>query len=150
MRNKLRMLPQCQLHSKVPTVDKMEILMAGIIKRTDKWVEWTRVRKKWTRAIGTSARVSSEAQTTSTTTSTTTTTTSTSMGPSQSTSGGGNNPPKNNIQVLPTCRGGFLLDTGKVGDKKVEKDKEKEKEKHHSIKKDSSTILIINLDGDRN
>ena len=31
---------------KGPIVDTMEVLMCGIIKRIDKWVEWTRERKK--------------------------------------------------------------------------------------------------------
>ena len=31
-----------------PVVNTMEVLMHGIIKRIDKWVEWTRARNKRT------------------------------------------------------------------------------------------------------
>ena len=40
-----------------PIIDTMEFLMHGIIKRTNKWVEWTRARKKSTGSIGSTGGV---------------------------------------------------------------------------------------------
>ena len=44
-----------------PIMFTIEVLMHGIIKRTNKWVEWTRARKKRTESIGSIGGVSSGA-----------------------------------------------------------------------------------------
>ena len=70
-------------------VDTMEVLMHGIIKRMNKWVEWTREKIKRRGVVGSSTCVSGGAQTTSAPTSTTMATASRFVGPSQSVGGGG-------------------------------------------------------------
>lgn len=94
--------------------------MHGIIKRTNKWVEQTRARKKRTKSIGSTGGVASgTAQSTAATS--TIVATSTSAGPTQSIGGGGDQPPKKNVLITPTRGGGSLPNTEKVGDKEKSK-----------------------------
>lgn len=72
--------------------------------------------------------------------------TSTSTSPTHSIGQGGDQPLNKNVPITPTCGGGSLPDTGKVGKKEGGKEKEKEKEK--SVAKPASPIQVINLDGD--
>lgn len=130
-----------------PIIDIMEVLMNGIIKRKEKWVEWTGARRNRTRATSSSSRVASW-KTQSLAVTSTTVARSTLVGPTQSIGGGGDQPPKNNIQVPPSYGGCSLPDTGKFGVKEVEKEKENEKKK--SLVMDSSHVLVIKIDGDNN
>ena len=54
------------------------------------------------------------------------------------------------MPITPTCRVGSLQNTRKVGEKEGDKDKEKEKEKEKLVAKPTSSIQVINLDGDTN
>lgn len=111
-----------------PLIDSLEILMRGIITRTDKWLEWTRERRRmivgWGLFGGTT---SSPAQSTSAATSSIAPSTST--GETQSIRQGGDQPLEKNIPITYTYDGGFLPNTRKVREKEGDKDKEKKKEK---------------------
>lgn len=128
---------------KGPIVDTMEVLMRGIIKRTNMWVEWTRARKKRTRSASSTGGVASKkAQSTAATS--TIVATSTLADPTQFV-GRGDQPPKKNIQVAPTYRGGSVPDTGKVGN-----DEKNKEEQEKSVTKPPSLVQVINLDGENN
>lgn len=131
--------------SEGPIVDTVEFLMRGIIKRIEKWVEWTRARKKRTRSASSTGGVASKT-TQSIVATSMTVATSTLVGPTQSIGGGGDQPPKKNVQITPTYGGGSLPDMGKFGDDETNKEKEHEK----SVAKPSSPVQVINLDGDNN
>jgi hypothetical protein len=45
-----------------PVIDSLELLMRSIIKRTDKWMEWTRARRKRTIDTGSSRGATSGAE----------------------------------------------------------------------------------------
>ena len=77
-------------------------MMARIIKRTGKWVEWTtkkgRSKSKTTQASPAAATPTSSQSATPSVATTTT------QGPAQS-AGGGDQPPEKNIPIAPTCQG---------------------------------------------
>lgn len=110
-----------------PTYDKMKILMDEIFKRTNKWVEWIRARRKRIGATGSSKNISRGAQMASTPTSTTLVTNSIFMGPSHLVGGGDQPPDDKNVQVKPSCGRGSLPDMGKLRDTKAKKKRRKRK-----------------------
>ena len=93
----------------VDVEENLDVMMARIIKRTGKWVEWT-AKKGWSKSNTTQ---DSPAATTPTSSQSITpsATTSATQEPAQSI-GGGEKPPKKNVPIVPTCQGGSLLVIG--------------------------------------
>ena len=119
--------------------------MCGIIKRMEKWVEWTRVRNKIIRSVSSTSGVASKIAQSIASTSMIVANSTLSC-PTQSISGRGDQHLENNIQVIPTYGRGSLPNMRKVGNN--EKNKEKEQEKSET--KPPSPMQVINLDVDNN
>ena len=83
--------------------ENLDLLMANIIKRTRKWVEWTSKRSR-SRGIPTQTS-SSAAASSSSQGATTSVMPSTAQGPTQPV-GGGDQPPEKNIPLDKTCHDG--------------------------------------------